>query len=321
MYQTKTDEELIKALEESGQLPNPDLIAECLARQDSLTPALLQLFQDSMDDDWEDYSDPRWHRLRHAGKLLIAYREPAALPIFADLFTRPDDQLDVLEWFEMDLAHYGATAVPTLLHIINLDTGGEYHYGRALAVGTLSIIARQHPETREEIRAALRAKLPPLRADGSPDTPTDFFDVQWTDAAMSLTEIGDAASQPQIEALFHHDLIDEAIIDRRGYEDLLAGKHLNDPDPFDVVQEYAQDYQYDQDRRSAAARTELLREQGFLPPPPIPASIQSSAANWFNDKLLGKPAKVQKIGRNEPCPCGSGLKYKKCHGRSSAPPL
>ncbi|MHB1463471.1 MAG: SEC-C metal-binding domain-containing protein [Armatimonadota bacterium] len=22
----------------------------------------------------------------------------------------------------------------------------------------------------------------------------------------------------------------------------------------------------------------------------------------------------QKIGRNDPCPCGSGLKYKKCHG-------
>lgn len=24
---------------------------------------------------------------------------------------------------------------------------------------------------------------------------------------------------------------------------------------------------------------------------------------------------VQKIGRNDPCPCGSGLKFKKCHGR------
>ena len=23
----------------------------------------------------------------------------------------------------------------------------------------------------------------------------------------------------------------------------------------------------------------------------------------------------QKIGRNEPCPCGSGKKYKHCHGR------
>ncbi|MBD0285302.1 MAG: SEC-C domain-containing protein [Flavisolibacter sp.] len=26
--------------------------------------------------------------------------------------------------------------------------------------------------------------------------------------------------------------------------------------------------------------------------------------------------KEEKIGRNDPCPCGSGLKYKKCHGKT-----
>lgn len=25
----------------------------------------------------------------------------------------------------------------------------------------------------------------------------------------------------------------------------------------------------------------------------------------------------RKVGRNEPCPCGSGKKYKQCHGRVS----
>ena len=29
----------------------------------------------------------------------------------------------------------------------------------------------------------------------------------------------------------------------------------------------------------------------------------------------GRPAGVAKVGRNDPCWCGSGLKYKKCHGR------
>jgi preprotein translocase subunit SecA len=28
----------------------------------------------------------------------------------------------------------------------------------------------------------------------------------------------------------------------------------------------------------------------------------------------GEPARSDKVGRNEPCPCGSGRKYKKCHG-------
>ena len=37
-----------------------------------------------------------------------------------------------------------------------------------------------------------------------------------------------------------------------------------------------------------------------------------------------KPQQVirkEKIGRNDPCPCGSGKKYKKCHGApGTAPP-
>jgi preprotein translocase subunit SecA len=24
---------------------------------------------------------------------------------------------------------------------------------------------------------------------------------------------------------------------------------------------------------------------------------------------------TQKVGRNDPCPCGSGKKYKQCHGK------
>ena len=33
-----------------------------------------------------------------------------------------------------------------------------------------------------------------------------------------------------------------------------------------------------------------------------------------------KQAPIQKvhIGRNDPCPCGSGKKYKQCHGKTQA---
>ncbi|CAN0457777.1 unnamed protein product, partial [Ectocarpus fasciculatus] len=30
---------------------------------------------------------------------------------------------------------------------------------------------------------------------------------------------------------------------------------------------------------------------------------------------------MAKIGRNQPCPCGSGIKFKKCHGRLGKDPL
>ena len=31
----------------------------------------------------------------------------------------------------------------------------------------------------------------------------------------------------------------------------------------------------------------------------------------------GLPPPTQKVGRNSPCPCGSGRKYKQCHGRGA----
>ena len=37
-----------------------------------------------------------------------------------------------------------------------------------------------------------------------------------------------------------------------------------------------------------------------------------------NSKTIRKP---KKIGRNDPCPCGSGRKYKQCHGKPGAEPL
>jgi preprotein translocase subunit SecA len=39
--------------------------------------------------------------------------------------------------------------------------------------------------------------------------------------------------------------------------------------------------------------------------------------------VVEKPQQVirrEKIGRNDPCPCGSGKKYKKCHGAAAPPP-
>jgi preprotein translocase subunit SecA len=46
--------------------------------------------------------------------------------------------------------------------------------------------------------------------------------------------------------------------------------------------------------------------------------VAGAAAQGQDPKKPGKPQPVhvgEKIGRNDPCPCGSGKKYKQCHGR------
>jgi uncharacterized protein YecA (UPF0149 family) len=35
------------------------------------------------------------------------------------------------------------------------------------------------------------------------------------------------------------------------------------------------------------------------------------------EKKSAPPAELPAVGRNEPCPCGSGKKYKRCHGTAA----
>ncbi|MDF1837760.1 MAG: UPF0149 family protein [Planctomycetota bacterium] len=52
--------------------------------------------------------------------------------------------------------------------------------------------------------------------------------------------------------------------------------------------------------------------------PALVAKIHDYWTRWRRDQMSrSSPSQpqLQKIGRNEPCPCGSGQKYKKCCGR------
>jgi len=59
---------------------------------------------------------------------------------------------------------------------------------------------------------------------------------------------------------------------------------------------------------------------------PVGPEVAASAAPAQGGPMAAGPANVlqphapqvregRKVGRNEPCPCGSGKKYKHCHGQ------
>ena len=58
---------------------------------------------------------------------------------------------------------------------------------------------------------------------------------------------------------------------------------------------------------------ELEMEDEFVSKP------QNVVEHRGNSNLLEKPVTIRrdedKVGRNDPCPCGSGKKYKRCHGK------
>ena len=54
----------------------------------------------------------------------------------------------------------------------------------------------------------------------------------------------------------------------------------------------------------------------------LPAALQMIAAWWRSpdrSRMRREPARSAKVGRNEPCHCGSGKKFKKCCGASGGP--
>jgi preprotein translocase subunit SecA len=60
-------------------------------------------------------------------------------------------------------------------------------------------------------------------------------------------------------------------------------------------------------------RVRIERKEASQPPP----SPMAQVASRGTARPSKQPVKVAgtKVGRNDPCPCGSGKKYKKCCGR------
>jgi preprotein translocase subunit SecA len=80
---------------------------------------------------------------------------------------------------------------------------------------------------------------------------------------------------------------------------------------------------------AAAASAALARATGSGARVPLSPMLQPSITNVVESSAAGKRSAAangngaadaaaagrRKVGRNEPCPCGSGRKYKVCHGR------
>lgn len=71
---------------------------------------------------------------------------------------------------------------------------------------------------------------------------------------------------------------------------------------------------YPAKRIPADANGNPLAPLAASPPPSGPAPLEMERVNSGEPVRLA-PSQYGKVGRNEPCPCGSGKKYKQCHGK------
>ncbi len=291
-YNDLTPVELVHKLNMAGRDPHPGLINAIWDKRAEAEPLVLTVFDEAFDDDWPSDDDPRWFRFVHAGKFLLAWQNRDAMPTFARLYATDDDaKQNWCEWFEEDLLHFGPAIIPHLKPIIGKENDNKWDYGKALSGSILTKIATYHPETRAEITAIFQEQLPSL--DAIPPT----HDEMWSSWAEELGELADEASRDHILTLADAGVLSQDYFDKQSYLRAMnrSFKPQNPPQPYDIRADYKNSYEVEQERIKRLARErERQRSQRIR---------------------AAKPRTEPKVGRNAPCPCGSGKKYKKCHGR------
>ena len=295
-------QELLELLEKQERHPDLEIIKAVLDQGQAIIPALIAILED--DDYYGGAEAVRniWTPV-HVANILCELRAVEALPALRRAMTRPDED-GMTDWISEGLSKFGPAALDTAEAILQDKTVAWYP--RAMVADTLKAIAQHHPETYERVTATMRALLPDLAIDlsgyeGYEQVKAALDDPHiWDSLVSDLCDLQDPQAYDLLAIMFDRRLIWEDRIGREDFERAYA----RPPRPPRLNPEKDLLTMY---------RERQPRERPQRTPPPRPGATQSQAR--------AQPMQVKKIGRNAPCPCGSGKKYKHCHGRRGAPPL
>ncbi|HEY4930271.1 MAG TPA: DUF1186 domain-containing protein [Terriglobales bacterium] len=280
-----------------------EAVSEALLRRDEVTPALLDILEEVVRDPEPYIQDHRRFDHIYAMYLLAQFRETRAYPLLLTIFSTPGE-------FAFDLVDDVVTE--GLGKILASVSGGD--------IGGMTELT-ENEKTNEFVRAAGLTGLVTLCGCGSlsRDQLVAYFkglfqklkrtsDDVWGWLANSCADIWPAEVMEDIRKAYDDDLIDPRMIGwddveralALGEEAAMAKLRRNNTLVSDVHKELSWWYCF-RENQKPSVRDNLLTPREFSRPDPA----------VFNPIYRAEP----KVGRNEPCPCGTGKKFKKCCGR------
>lgn len=313
-YPEKTTSELIDLLFEEEDRVTLEHIKELVGRPDAIEKLREFLRSEYY---WYEGEWGEWWILYHAFTILSATRDPEFLPdVLNALEMAYEAQYDwIQEIGSAALSHFGEPAVEPLMRYVSEhrdshEEDEDFTYLRSIAVTALTRIGLRHPASREKIAGFVCSLL----TDPNETDPA-FLGFVTDDALILDRERGELA----VKNAFDRDAVDEFIsgdfketidfFDRRKRSE--SWEYTQDLFEFYRPEEIAKRQarwkkeEEDQMRADAKAKTrEEAQRSERIYQPPDPFTIDDE----------GNVVRRQKIGRNDPCPCGSGKKYKKCCG-------
>ena len=253
------------------------------------TPGLIQILTDPELTAASSGSPVVWapiHALRILGTLKA---ESAIGPILEELRHIDEGDDDWLGEEACDaLANIGPAAVePTAAYLADEKRG---KYARLTAARALAQLARKWPEARAAAVAALTLQL-----DAHLVQEPEFNGL----LISALCDVPAPEAAPGIERAFAAGRVDESIVG--DWEDVQIELGLK---------------RFREHPRKPNKLTEIGRRLRAVRGLPEPA--EDPLIGDLSPEPLAPPAApyraTPKVGRNEPCPCGSGKKFKKCCG-------
>ena len=311
-YQEWTTEELIKEFISSElKVPVP-LAKEICNRPDSI-PYLARILKE---DIYRELGGPgdAWSPI-HALHLLGCIKTPEALHVLIEELRTQGDKLG--DWLTEDmpsiLANFGTSAVEPLTELVLDESFGAFVRGAAATA--LGVIAHHHSKCREPVIELFRKIIREANVHGAEEANSMFITLLIDD----LAQLKDREAFKDIKQAFANELIEEFFINlediKRIYrtaDEELPYHYHHEKDPMDHFSQKNIDYlyklHYEKEKKQKKAKFENPLETLKT----VQKVTEEQVATRRDSKFTKGKRKKKKIGRNDPCPCGSGKKYKKC---------
>ena len=292
-YSDLSTEELVERLVNAGLDIPQGLPQEILARGAGAVDLLGRMMLDEAL--WKDARSPRGWGPIHAMHLLGGLKALEALAYFEKLLV-PDRNTDhITETMPAILAAHGHGALESLKRIASNRDAEKYN--RNAGVRALCLIAYRHPESKHEVVEFLRDLFGQTVQEGD----DEFIQLISDDIAG----LKDPRAMEDIRGAVKAGLPCESFFSWQSLEEI----YKNPGSSYTIIHDDT-DPMYFFSRKNL----EYLRRIN-------PASGDNTTPREVAGRKDGIPgaASVQTVkrtapkpGRNEPCPCGSGMKYKKC---------
>lgn len=279
----------------AGEWPEPQLMEDIIAHGAAAVPPLLEIVGR------EAHGWPEEAPLYHALGLLSMLPAPEALPVLLQLFYRYDNEN--LEALPAALVHYGTAVVEPLLAII--QNPNLHWYSQSVASGIAVTASRNQPELHQRVRATLRRLLADYVARADSLTANEVSSS--SSLVITLAYLADQPARELINAALAAELSE-----MMGENDVEACYKLGERFDTSPKNDWLTDYRHSFEEH--LAREQRRNEPKPMPiPPPTPTPVVPPLP-----KPIAPVRKERKIGRNDPCWCGSKKKYKHCHMRQES---